>query len=226
MTHPSSGPACILCFSDSTILFHRDRRRRYYRCIRCQLVFVSPEEHVGLKEEKARYDQHQNHEHDPGYRKFLSRVLAPVRQHTSPPAFGLDFGCGPAPALAALCREAGYQMDIFDPFYAPLPEIWDTTYDFITCTEVVEHLRQPGITLPQVWSLLRPGGCLGIMTKLVHSQQAFANWHYIRDETHIAFYSQDTFLWLAQRFQANISFHGQDVILIIRADPAARFLTS
>lgn len=109
-------------------------------------------------------------------------------------------------------------MDTYDPFYVPLQEIWDTSYDFITCTEVVEHLRQPGITLPQVWSLLRPGGCLGIMTKLVQSQQAFTNWHYIRDETHIAFYSQDTFLWLAQRFQANISFHGQDVILLHKSD--------
>jgi len=169
---------------------------------------------VGHIEEKARYDRHNNEQNDPGYRKFLSRLLHPLRQLIPPPAEGLDFGCGPGPALAAMCREEGYHMTLFDPLYAPNHAIWATTYDFVTCTEVVEHLRQPGITLPRVWSLLRPGGCLGIMTKLVQSPMPFASWHYIRDETHIAFYSQATFLWLAQRLEARVSFHGRDVILV------------
>ncbi|MDZ7762022.1 MAG: class I SAM-dependent methyltransferase [Desulfovermiculus sp.] len=214
MTPVSTVPICPLCFRGHTLLFHRDRQRRYYHCTHCHVVFVPQEEHITLQEEKARYDRHNNDEQDPGYRKFVSRVLVPLKQYVPPPAEGLDFGCGPGPALAALCREAGYTMDIFDPFYAPNHKVWDTTYDFLTCTEVVEHLRHPGITLPQVWSLLRPGGCMGIMTKLVNSHSAFINWHYIRDETHIAFYSPATFRWLADKFKAQLSIHGQDVILL------------
>jgi hypothetical protein len=63
---------------------------------------VPQKEHVGPDEEKARYDRHTNQIHDPGYRAFLSRVLDPLRQQISPPALGLDFGCGPGPALVHL----------------------------------------------------------------------------------------------------------------------------
>jgi hypothetical protein len=178
------------------------------------LVYVPQKEHVGPDEEKARYDRHTNQIHDPGYRAFLSRVLDPLRKQISPPALGLDFGCGPGPALAAMAREAGYTMAVFDPFYVPDPEVWNTDYDFITCTEVVEHLRQPGITLPWIWSFVRPKGLLAIMTKLVLSHGAFTHWHYIRDETHVSFFSQATFQWLADTLPAGLSFYGQDVIFL------------
>ena len=217
---PCNQP-CPLCFQMQGELFHRDRMRSYYRCPQCGLVFVPMQEHVSAIREKARYDQHRNEIHDPGYRSFLSRVLAPLKHYLPPPAAGLDFGCGPGPALAVMCREAGYSMDVYDPFYAPDPKIWASGYDFITCTEVVEHLRQPGISLPRMWSLLRIGGWLGIMTKLVRSRDAFAGWHYIRDETHVSFFSAATFAWLAKRLRAELLFCGPDVILLHKkaADP-------
>jgi hypothetical protein len=214
MTSAFTAPSCPLCFQDRAAWFHQDRERSYYRCPQCHLVYVPQKEHVGPDEEKARYDRHTNQIHDPGYRAFLSRVLDPLRQQISPPALGLDFGCGPGPALATMAREAGYTMAVFDPFYVPDPEVWNTDYDFITCTEVVEHLRQPGITLPWIWSFVRPKGLLAIMTKLVLSHGAFTHWHYIRDETHVSFFSQATIQWLADTLPAGLSFYGQDVIFL------------
>ncbi len=211
---PITRLCCPLCAHGSVFLFHRDRQRSYYRCLKCELVFVPPEEHLSTPQEKARYDQHSNKTNDPGYRHFLSRIFKPLQKHIPPPAAGLDFGCGPGPALAAMCQEAGYDMDTYDPFYAQNPIIWGCSYDFITCTEVVEHMRRPGRTILQIWDILRPGGWLGIMTKRIISREAFVNWHYIRDQTHISFFSQATFFWLANSLQAGILFDGNDVIFL------------
>jgi SAM-dependent methyltransferase len=144
----------------------------------------------------------------------LSRIFKPLQEYVPPPATGLDFGSGPGPTLAAMCQEAGYDIKIFDPFYAPNPDIWNAMYDFITCTEVVEHMRRPGKTLFQIWDMLRPDGWLGIMTKLIISREAFVNWHYIRDPTHICFFSRATFFWLASTLQARILFCEKDVIFL------------
>jgi hypothetical protein len=48
----------------------------------------------------------------------------------------------------------------------------------------------------------------------VIDRHAFSNWHYIRDMTHICFYSKSTFNYLAERFKAELSFVANDVILL------------
>jgi hypothetical protein len=111
-------------------------------------------------------------------------------------------------------EEAGYAMSIYDPFYAPYNDVVKARYDFITCTEVVEHLREPGQVLTHLVGLLNPRGWLGIMTKLVIDKEAFADWHYKNDLTHIGFFSRDTFQWLGKRLHCRVAFIGQDVILL------------
>ncbi|BBI49363.1 hypothetical protein HORIV_17840 [Vreelandella olivaria] len=83
--------------------------------------------------------------------------------------------------------EQGHPMAIYDLFYAPDASVLTQIYDFITATEVVEHLAQPGKVLTQLAAQIAPGGYLGLMTKRVTSPQAFARWHYISDPTHISF---------------------------------------
>ncbi len=51
------------------------------------------------------------------------------------------------------------------------------------------------------------------MTKQVIDQQAFTTWHYIRDLTHICFYSQPTFEYIAHQFKVKLFFEGNNVIL-------------
>jgi hypothetical protein len=113
-----------------------------------------------------------------------------------------------------MLEEAGYFMDIFDKFYAHDPALLTRSYDFITSTEVVEHLREPGRELDRLWSCLRPGGVLGIMTKLVQDRKVFATWHYIRDLTHISFFSRPTFAWLASRWDAGLDIVDKDVVIL------------
>jgi len=117
----------------------RDRRRDYYRCPVCCLVFVPPWQFLSAEEEKKRYDLHRNSPEDPGYRRFLSRMFIPLQQWLATGSDGLDFGSGPEPMLSRMFEEAGHSMTLFDHFYEHAPAALERPYDFITATEVVEH---------------------------------------------------------------------------------------
>lgn len=210
---PDISP-CPLCGGTAVENFHVDRDRAYRRCHDCCLVFVPAPFQLDPIEEKARYDLHENDPDDPGYRRFLLRLTEPLLERIGTGKTGLDFGCGPGPALPAMLAEHGHVVDRYDPFYFDDPAVFYKSYDFICATEVVEHLRRPGRELGRLFSLLRPGGWLGIMTKMVIGREAFRRWHYIRDLTHISFFSRETFEFVAERFGTELIFVGKDVVLM------------
>lgn len=212
----ASAIPCCLCGSERVREWGRDAWRDYFRCEACGLVFVPSRQFLSLREEKKRYDLHQNSLLDPGYRGFLNRLLVPLEQRLAPGSSGLDFGSGPVPALARMLEKAGHPMTLYDPYYAPTPAALEEQYDFITASEVVEHLREPRNELDRLWQCLKPGGTLGIMTKFVVDTDAFPEWHYKNDRTHVCFFSEPTFTWLTGRWGADIVFPANDVVLIMK----------
>lgn len=204
---------CPLCGASGAISFHTDRQRDYFRCPECALVFVPPSQFLSPDEEKSRYELHENDPSNEGYRRFLSRLFTPLSERLEPRSHGLDFGSGPGPTLSRMFEEAGHTMDIYDPFYAPNPHVFERQYDFITASEVVEHLHRPREELDRLWSMLKPCGWLGIMTKRVTDVAAFTRWRYKNDDTHVIFFSRATFAWLADRWTAELLFDGADVAL-------------
>ncbi|MBD3898277.1 class I SAM-dependent methyltransferase [Halomonas sp. ML-15] len=210
----TDSPTCPLCAGADCTHYHRDARRVYLQCPRCALIFVPSAFHLGPAEERAVYDQHQNSPQDAGYRRFLSRLFTPLSAKLSPGACGLDFGSGPGPTLSVMFEEAGHSMAIYDPYYAPDTAVLADAYDFITATEVVEHLSAPGHELARLVGLLRPGGWLGLMTKRPTSHATFVHWHYILDPTHVSFYSDATFTWLAEHLGMQVEFPADDVVLL------------
>lgn len=209
-------PGCPLCGHDASRLYHRDAMREYNRCPVCQLVFVPPRFHLSPAAEKAVYDMHENSPEDLGYRRFLSRLYQPLVSQLEPSSRGLDFGSGPGPTLSVMFEEAGHSVALFDPYYAPNESVLSGSYDFVTASEVVEHLCTPSHDLTRMWNCVRSGGWLGIMTKRVISQTAFETWHYKNDPTHVSFFSDFTFEWLADRWEAELSFPGPDVVLFFK----------
>lgn len=205
--------SCPLCLGDKVKLFHKDKKRTYFQCDNCFLVFVPEIFHISSKEEKAEYDLHENNIFDSGYRRFLSRLSDPLLRRLETGKKGLDFGCGPGPALAAMMKEAGHSVDLYDIFYHRDESVFDNKYNFITATEVVEHLRSPQLVFDQLFLMLKSGGFLGIMTKMVKDYEAFSKWHYIHDPTHICFFSRETFKFLAVKYSAEVEFIGNDVII-------------
>ena len=85
------------------------------------------------------------------------------------------FWLRPGPALIAMGREAGYQMAGYDKFYADEPELLAQQYDFITSTEVIEHIATPRAVLERLWGCLKPGGLLVLQTQRVLGTSAFGS---------------------------------------------------
>lgn len=217
MRIPSDKDYCPLCNSSEIDAFFADKYRQYLSCQCCELVFVPRKYWLSTEDEKAIYDLHENDSKDMGYRLFLSRLSIPLLKKLEKLGArrkGLDFGCGPGPTLSALFEEQGHKMDLYDPFYYNNPEVFKKKYDFICATEVMEHLRSPDREISALFAMLNQESWLGIMTKLVIDKHAFSTWHYIRDRTHICFYSKRTFAYLGQRFNAELSFVADDVILL------------
>ena len=209
-----SNQLCPLCGHDHLEPFHQDKKRRYERCQRCALVVVPPDFHLSGDQEKEVYDLHQNDPEDMGYRRFLSRICTPLLEMLPTRSSGLDFGCGPGPTLSVMLEEAGHNVTLFDLHYQNNPRVLTQTYDFICATEVVEHLKQPGKVFDTLFAMLKPGAPLAIMTKLVLDQKAFSTWHYTHDPTHIAFFSRETFAFIAKQYGASFRVIGNDVIVL------------
>lgn len=207
--------ACPLCTS-SALYAIECRQRRYYRCESCALVHLEPAQRLSEAGEKAVYDDHENTVDDPGYRRFLLRPFGEVLKRKPAPARGLDFGCGPGPALVAMAEEANYTMAQYDKYYCPDEAVLGVEYDFITSTEVVEHLADPLPILERLWSLLAPGGLLVLQTKRVLDDERFRAWHYRNDPTHITFFAQQSFDWLGQHWGATPEYPHADVVVFTK----------
>ena len=216
MTAEPVNRTCPLCEASEGIPFYQDIRE-YFRCPGCSLIFVLPHQFLSPEVEKATYDDHENSAEDPRYRRFLGRLFTPLSQRLAPGSDGLDFGSGPGPTLSVMFEEAGHSMEIYDPFYAPEITPLQQQYDFITASEVVEHLHHPRRELDRLWSCLKPSGSLGIMTKRVTDQNAFSKWHYKDDRTHVSFFSIETFRWLANYWHAKLTVPEKDVVLFAKA---------
>ena len=69
---------CPLCFSPYAALLYSSRdknmERDFFRCPKCDLVFVPDRYHIGAEAEKERYLTHNNVPADEDYRAFLDRL--------------------------------------------------------------------------------------------------------------------------------------------------------
>jgi SAM-dependent methyltransferase len=191
--------------------------RAYARCSRCEATFVLPQHLPSREAERAEYELHRNAEDDVGYRAFLSRLSMPLLQRLAPRSHGLDYGCGPGPVLAGMIGEAGHHIALYDPFFHPDTAVLNDRYDFITCTEVVEHFHHAAAEFRRLHDLLRPGGWLAIMTRFQTDDARFAQWHYRRDPTHVVFYRRATFEHLARLHGWHCEVPAPNVVLMRRA---------
>jgi len=207
--------SCPLCSSIHTESYYINNDSTYLQCKHCSLVFLTKEYHLKDTDEKLRYDQHNNDPKDKNYRKFLSKVFNPIISYIKPNAKGLDFGCGPGPTLSLMFEESGFKVDIFDKYYANNQDIFNNKCDFITATEVIEHLHNPGFEIERLFSMLNKGGILGVMTKMLDDSVDFASWYYKDDPTHICFYSKNTMAYLARKHESKIDIIG-DVTLFYK----------
>ncbi len=187
---------CRVCkHTDSTLL-----ESEFFRCLNCDAILRIEEKLADSVKEKIRYEKHQNSKENQGYLNFLSPVFNYIVQNISPTSIGLDYGCGPNPVLANLLKDKGYSLNLYDPFFYTDAHVLGMEYDFIICTEVVEHFHNPYQEFERLSKLLNREGILLIMTELHLPALDFKNWYYKNDFTHVVFYSEKTFAFIAKHF--------------------------
>ncbi len=199
---------CLICTSTTHKIQH-PTFGTYFECDTCEFIFKSRTEIISNEVEKHIYDQHNNSIDQEGYVDFLYGFLHnALFPHIPEHGKGLDFGSGPTPVLTEILQKYhGCSMDIYDLFYSPEKVYIDKKYDFITSTEVVEHLIDPMKYFKLFKELLNENGVLAIMT-LFHPRDyhCFMSWHYIRDLSHVSFYTVKTMEYIAKEIGLKIIY--------------------
>ena len=204
---------CLVCEDPAVKLILEEDERIYWKCSNCLFISLDPKFRLSSSEEKDRYKQHNNDIYDANYRLFLSKLFKPLQGKLQEGAKGLDFGCGPGPALAEMFKEKGYQVDLYDPFFFNNETVFKKAYDFITCTETIEHFFEPIKEFKRIDEMLGKESLLGVMTTFLTDETAFGQWNYRKDPTHVAVYRPETFEGLASMMDWTYEIPEKDVVL-------------
>lgn len=220
MTPELAIPACPLCGArDAHVEAAPSDARSWFGCPVCDLIYLHPTQQPSPGEARARYELHRNDAPDAGYVRFLRELADPVIERLPPGARGLDFGCGPAPVLASLMTAAGFPCEAYDPCFAPDETLLRRRYDFVTCSEVAEHVHDADGLFTRLEGLLVPRGLLGIMTRFHRAATPFATWWYRRDPTHVCFYAEATMRWVAADRGWTVLFPRPNVAVFSATNP-------
>ncbi len=192
---------CKICGAITVPWHYAKQKVDFHYCEVCEFIAKDDSAIMSSENELERYNDHNNDATDPNYiayfKTFLEDAVFPFIKAGK---IGLDFGSGPQPVLANLLEgQYHYQMTIYDLFYAKNLGYKNQQYDLITVTEVVEHLQDPLHYFKHFKELLLPAGILAVMTQFHQNDpQKFMGWYYMRDHSHISFFTPKTMVIIAQ----------------------------
>jgi len=207
---------CIVCKSKLVEVFAVIDEKKYWKCKHCYAKFLDKSHYLDHKLEKKRYLEHNNKIDNVPYRNFLSKLFIPLEKKLSKNDYGLEFGCGHGPALADIIKTHGYAIDLYDPIFFPNKKVLKNKYNFITCTETIEHFFDPYKEFELLNSLLLQNSWLGIMTCFLTSESQFKDWYYRKDPTHVVFYAEETFKIIAQQRNWTCEIPSKDIVLFYK----------
>ena len=138
---------CRICHSKETKNFTEINSKTYWECLTCFAKFLDSSHFLSEEEEHAHYCTHQNKVYDPDYRRFLSKLSIPLKRYLIAYSKGLDYGCGPGPALSVMLEEDGFEMHKYDPFFFPIKRYF---YHNLSSLPVA---KQPSIFIIQIMNL-------------------------------------------------------------------------
>lgn len=190
---------CLICSTPKTKALYSQKdtpqKKVFWHCLKCDFLFLSPQNRLSSQDEKNRYLTHHNPVEDLGYQNFVSTLIQIVTQKVAPEAQGLDFGCGYSKIIAHLMTPLGYKIFNYDPYFESSLPPAHAQYDFITACEVVEHLSHPLEEFKKIHGWLKPGGLFFAKTSLWLKQDPH-NWYYSKDPTHVSLYNQNSLSYL------------------------------
>ena len=197
---------CLICDTECSEFTDKKSKINYFECSECQFVMKSPENFSDFSEQKERYNLHNNNEEDTGYQAYFQRFIDFLELDSRPTIHkALDFGCGASLLLSKMLTNDGIPSDAYDPIYHPNEQFKEQSYDLIASVEVFEHLHDPKAVFAMLVEQLNSDGYLAIQTAFYqNNRDAFLQWHYRLDPTHVIFFSSRTFEVLADMFEMEI----------------------
>jgi hypothetical protein len=192
---------CKICQASTSSIKDVKKELTYYRCSPCGFVFLDDKYMVNAIDEKSKYDQHNNSLENEGYVQMFEDFLdLSIGSYSEKIKTVLEFGSGPAPVLSKLLERRGFEVDIYDLYYAPQKVYETKSYDLITSTEVFEHLQKPLDILELLVKHTNTNGYIALMTKFPpKDDKEFLAWWYRRDPTHISFFTPKSFEVMAEK---------------------------
>ena len=181
-------------------------KTKFYICKNCG--HLRKIELLNEENEKKRYDMHVC---DDGYNKYMHGVYKKIQPFLNK-GLSLDFGCGQIHLLSDILNDNGYSSMFYDKYYYP-KEV-DLSFDNIILIEVFEHIENGFLLLLDLKSKLNKNGKIIIMTQLVPND--LSNWWYLRDSTHISFYTLKSFNELALRLNMKLEYDINSSIFVLR----------
>lgn len=100
----------------------------------------------------------------------------------------LDYGCGPG-ELTEKLRAEGFDAVGYDRFYSGFEQRPQTTFDVVTCFEVMEHISRPAREVKDLLSFLAPHGVVVMGTFLTPIPMRLDWWYVSPRSGHISFYT-------------------------------------
>ena len=109
-------------------------------------------------------------------------------------AVGLDYGCGPGPALACMIHEDGFAVEKYDLYFfqdrAPLQRQLRLHHLY---GDRRASPPKPMEVLSLLASMLEESGQIGVMTGILDDRSGFGDWYYqTRPDTHRVLQSRDS----------------------------------
>ena len=190
---------CSLCNS-KTKYYLKFRNKDYYICHTCGSIEMHPDFFVSAEKEKKRYELHRSDILDIGYQRFVEPITDYVINNFDSRHDGLDFGAGNGKIIAKILKSKNIDIKVYDPLFHNDKSVLNSKYDYIISCEVIEHFHNPAEEFSLLFSLLKSGGKLIIMTEPLKEDINFIDWYYKNDETHVFFYSKTTFEYIKNKY--------------------------
>lgn len=211
---------CPLCQTLNSKSFFQGPNGEYIHCTNCDLIYLDSKFYLNSQDEKKRYETHQNIPSDGKYRNYLLSTFRHIQDKLPPNAKLLDFGCGPTEGMKYVVSKFGFHCDSYDPFFFPSLSFEKFSYDGIILSESLEHFYEPQHQLERILSFLKKDGKLLIRTERHLGEDHFRTWYYQKDPTHVIFFSNKTFEFIAKRYNLLSSFPDKNIVLFWRSSEA------
>ena len=191
--------SCPLCSGNSTH-YHTFRQRVFLQCAFCLSVFTHPDHYLSPAEEQAHYECHVNNPDDLRYQKFVSPITNSILKDFGTTDKGLDFGSGTGSPIVKVLGDNSYDISQYDLYFHNDTEKLNQKYNYIACSEVAEHFKEPHKEFSLLRNLLLPDGKLYLMTEMFDENRDFESWYYKTDPTHVFLYHAKAFEWIKENF--------------------------